>query len=60
MATHNTTSASSYADMFTPLHLKVNPLIDDTTLRDGIQMPGMAISPKHVRHIAYLLDAPGV
>jgi hypothetical protein len=26
--------------------LKTEPIIDDTTLRDGIQMPGLAVGPK--------------
>lgn len=45
---------------YNKLPLKVNPIIDDTTLRDGIQMSGTAVSPRHARHIAYLLDAIGV
>jgi citrate (Re)-synthase len=35
--------------------LKVNPIIDDTTLRDGIQMPGLAAGPKDAAKIAELL-----
>jgi len=50
----------SYNSPYNKLPLKINPIIDDTTLRDGIQMPGMAVSPRHARHIAYLLDAIGV
>ena len=49
-----------YTDFYNKLPLKVNPIIDDTTLRDGIQMPGTAVSPRHATHIAYLLDAIGV
>lgn len=45
---------------YTRLPLRVNPIIDDCTLRDGVQMPGTAVSPRHATHIAYLLDAIGV
>jgi isopropylmalate/homocitrate/citramalate synthase len=50
----------SYTAFFNKMSLKVNPIIDDTTLRDGVQMPGTAVSPRHATHIAYLLDAIGV
>jgi citrate (Re)-synthase len=40
--------------------LKTNPIIDDTTLRDGIQMPGLAASPKDAARIAELLADSGV
>jgi citrate (Re)-synthase len=37
--------------------LKTEPIIDDTTLRDGIQMPGLAAGPKDSAKIAkYLCD----
>ena len=36
-----------------PLHL--DPIIDDTTLRDGMQMPGLATRPKDAAKIAELL-----
>ena len=36
-------------------HLKTEPIIDDTTLRDGIQMPGLAAGPKDSAKIAQLL-----
>ena len=49
-----------YTSFYNKLPLCVNPIIDDTTLRDGIQMPGTAVSPRHATHIAYLLDAIGV
>lgn len=49
-----------YKSFYRPIPLKVNPIIDDCTLRDGIQMPGTAVSPRHAAHIAYLLDAIGV
>ena len=51
---------STCTSLYNKLPLKVNPIIDDTTLRDGVQMPGIATSPRHMRHIAYLLDAIGV
>jgi citrate (Re)-synthase len=35
--------------------LKTEPIIDDTTLRDGIQMPGLAAGPKDAVKIAQLL-----
>jgi isopropylmalate/homocitrate/citramalate synthase len=42
------------------LSLKTEPIIDDTTLRDGIQMPGLAASPKDAAKIAQLLSEIGV
>jgi len=40
--------------------LKTEPIIDDTTLRDGIQMPGLAVGPKDAAKIAQLLSEIGV
>jgi len=40
-------------------HLKTEPIIDDTTLRDGIQMPGLAVGPKDSAKIAQLLNEIG-
>jgi len=40
--------------------LKTEPIIDDTTLRDGIQMPGLAAGPKDAAKIAQLLSEIGV
>ena len=40
-------------------HLKTEPIIDDTTLRDGIQMPGLAARPKDSAKIAQLLNEIG-
>ncbi len=40
--------------------LNVDPILDDSTLRDGVQMPGIAISPENTAHIAYLLDQLGI
>jgi citrate (Re)-synthase len=40
--------------------LNTNPIIDDTTLRDGIQMPGLAVGPKDAAKIAQLLSQIGV
>jgi len=45
---------------FPRLPLKVDPIIDDTTLRDGVQMPGLAASPEDTAQIARLLDSIGV
>ena len=42
------------------LSLKTDPIIDDTTLRDGIQMPGLAARPKDAAKIAQLLSETGV
>jgi len=42
------------------LSLKTEPIIDDTTLRDGIQMPGLAARPKDAAKIAKLLSETGV
>ncbi len=35
--------------------LNTEPIIDDSTLRDGIQMPGLAVGPKDAAKIAQLL-----
>ncbi len=40
--------------------LKTQAIIDDTTLRDGIQMPGLAAAPKDAAKIAQLLSDIGV
>ncbi|MDR2204315.1 MAG: hypothetical protein LBE76_08525, partial [Nitrososphaerota archaeon] len=40
--------------------LGTNPILDDSTLRDGIQMPGLAVGPKNAAHIAQLLCNIGV
>ncbi|MCW3999321.1 MAG: hypothetical protein NWE93_03685 [Candidatus Bathyarchaeota archaeon] len=40
--------------------LKTEALIDDTTLRDGLQMPGLAAAPKDAAKIAQLLSEVGV
>jgi isopropylmalate/homocitrate/citramalate synthase len=40
--------------------LKTEPIIDDTTLRDGIQMPGLAAGSKDAQKIAQLLCDLGV
>jgi len=45
---------------FHQLPLKVEPMIDDSTLRDGVQMPGIAASPEHTAEMAQLLDELGV
>lgn len=42
------------------MSLKTEPIIDDTTLRDGIQMPGLAARPKDAAKIAQLLSEIGV
>jgi len=45
---------------FRKLALEAEPIIDDTTLRDGVQMPGLAVSPTDAAEIARLLDEIGV
>ncbi len=40
--------------------LNTRPIIDDSTLRDGIQMPGLAVGPKDAAKIASLLSEIGV
>ena len=40
--------------------LKTQPIIDDSTLRDGIQMPGLAAGPKDASKIAQMLSEVGV
>jgi len=47
-------------DFYFKLPLKTDPIIDDTTLRDGIQMPGLAAGPKDAAKIAQLLSEIGV
>ncbi len=47
-------------ELYFKLPLKTDPLIDDTTLRDGIQMPGLAAGPKDSAKIAQLLSEVGV
>ncbi len=39
--------------------LNTDPIIDDTTLRDGMQMPGLAARPKDAAKIAELLTGVG-
>jgi len=40
--------------------LKTEPIVDDTTLRDGLQMPGLAAAPRDAAKIAQLLTEVGV
>jgi len=47
-------------DFYFKLPLKTDPIIDDTTLRDGIQMPGLAAGPKDSAKIAQFLADIGV
>src|SRR4030065_2851522 len=47
-------------DFYFKLPLKTEPILDDTTLRDGIQMPGLAVKPKDAARIAQLLSDIGV
>ena len=47
-------------DFYFKLALKTEPIIDDTTLRDGIQMPGLTVDSKDVAEIAKLLSEIGV
>ncbi|MFQ6094908.1 MAG: homoaconitate hydratase [Candidatus Bathyarchaeia archaeon] len=45
---------------FNKICLNTEPQIDDTTLRDGVQMPGLAVSSEDAAEIARLLDEIGV
>ncbi|MEM2458905.1 MAG: isopropylmalate synthase [Candidatus Bathyarchaeia archaeon] len=47
-------------DFYFRMKLKTDPIIDDTTLRDGIQMPGLAVHPEEAVKIAELLCEVGV
>jgi isopropylmalate/homocitrate/citramalate synthase len=47
-------------DFYFKLNLNTEPIIDDTTLRDGIQMPGLAVKPKDAAKIAQFLSDIGV
>ncbi|MEM2937570.1 MAG: isopropylmalate synthase [Candidatus Bathyarchaeia archaeon] len=47
-------------DFYFKMALKTNPILDDTTLRDGIQMPGLAVDPEDAVKIATLLSEIGV
>src|SRR3972149_6154227 len=47
-------------DFYFKLPLRTEPILDDTTLRDGIQMPGLAVKPKDAAKIAQLLNDVGV
>jgi isopropylmalate/homocitrate/citramalate synthase len=46
-------------DFYFKLNLKTEPIIDDTTLRDGIQMPGLAVKPNYAAKIAQFLSEIG-
>jgi isopropylmalate/homocitrate/citramalate synthase len=50
----------NFKDLYLKLPLETDPIIDDTTLRDGIQMPGLAASPKNAAEVARLLCEVGV
>ena len=47
-------------DFYFKMALNTTPILDDTTLRDGIQMPGLAVKPKDAARIAQLLSEIGV
>ena len=47
-------------DFYFKMSLKTDPIIDDTTLRDGIQMPGLAVNPEDAVKIVQLLSEIGV
>ncbi|MBS7635230.1 homoaconitate hydratase [Candidatus Bathyarchaeota archaeon] len=49
-----------FENIYFKLSLRTDPIIDDTTLRDGVQMPGLAVSPEDSAEIARLLDEIGV
>jgi isopropylmalate/homocitrate/citramalate synthase len=47
-------------DIYFKQKLKTEPILDDTTLRDGIQMPGLAVGPEDSAKIPQLLSEIGV
>lgn len=47
-------------DFYFKMRLETDPIIDDTTLRDGIQMPGLAVDPEDTAKIVQLLAEIGV
>jgi len=47
-------------DFFFKLRLQTEPIIDDTTLRDGIQMPGLAVRTVDAAKMVQLLSEIGV
>jgi isopropylmalate/homocitrate/citramalate synthase len=51
---------TDFKNIYFKLSLKTDPIIDDTTLRDGVQMPGLAVLPEDAAEIAHLLDEIGV
>lgn len=51
---------NDWKQYFGKVPLDVEPVIDDSTLRDGVQMPGIAASPEDTAKIAQLLDQLGV
>ena len=54
------TDKESFENVYFKISLKTEPIIDDTTLRDGVQMPGLAVSPEDAAEIARMLDEIGV
>jgi isopropylmalate/homocitrate/citramalate synthase len=64
MITANTLEQPMNMDLeslgFGKLPLETDPIIDDTTLRDGVQMPGLAVSPEDAAEIVRLLDEIGI
>ncbi len=51
---------TNFEKFYFKMSLKTDPIIDDTTLRDGIQMPGLAVDPEHAAEIVKLLSEVGV
>ncbi|MEM2093392.1 MAG: isopropylmalate synthase [Candidatus Bathyarchaeia archaeon] len=47
-------------DFYFKMRLETDPIVDDTTLRDGIQMPGLAVDPEDTAKIVQLLAEIGV
>jgi len=56
----NTNNETNWRGYFKKIPLKTEPIIDDSTLRDGVQMPGIAASPQDTAKIAYMLDQLGI
>ncbi|MEM0313618.1 MAG: isopropylmalate synthase, partial [Candidatus Bathyarchaeia archaeon] len=47
-------------DFYFKMRLETDPIVDDTTLRDGIQMPGLAVDPEDTAKIVQILAEIGV
>ncbi len=55
-----TNNKMNWRNFFPESPLKTEPILDDSTLRDGVQMPGIATSPEDTAKIAFMLDQIGI